>query len=172
MKKVSPAEREQVRVLAIEIGARNAARKLGLNEDTVCSWSLRYDWKLPKRDRNGSVTLSDQMRAAEPASGLQSRVGDVLLASHKELESATRTSLSRATMRAAAEAESLPQVLPHSGRINDVAAAASRLFGWDRNQSGNVTLNQLVVTTEQLQQIRALREVTTDSQSIVLHGER
>jgi transposase-like protein len=44
-----PADREAVRVLAIELGAREAARRLGLNPNTVLSWSKRYNWELPNR---------------------------------------------------------------------------------------------------------------------------
>lgn len=51
-KNKSPVDREAVRVLAIELGAREAARRLGLNEDTVCSWARRYKWNLPQR-KNG-----------------------------------------------------------------------------------------------------------------------
>jgi hypothetical protein len=40
---------ESVRLLAVEIGARQAARKLGLKERTVLTWARRYDWKLPRR---------------------------------------------------------------------------------------------------------------------------
>jgi transposase len=40
---------ESVRLLAVEIGARQAARKLGLKEKTVLTWARRYDWKLPRR---------------------------------------------------------------------------------------------------------------------------
>ena len=39
-----------------------------------------------------------------------------------------------------------------------VAASAARIFGWDRNNKPGVQLNQLVITTEQLQEIRALQE--------------
>ena len=50
-------DRESVRVLAIELGAREAARRLGLNEDTVCSWARRYNWQLPQRKRGRLVLI-------------------------------------------------------------------------------------------------------------------
>lgn len=37
-------DRTQVRILAIQIGVRQAARELGLNEDTVCAWANREGW--------------------------------------------------------------------------------------------------------------------------------
>ncbi len=55
-----PVDREAVRVLAIELGAREAARRLGLNRNTVISWARRYNWKLPRRaGRPGIVPATD-----------------------------------------------------------------------------------------------------------------
>ena len=44
-----PVSREAVRMLAVSIGAREAARRLGMNESTLLSWSHRLKWKLPRR---------------------------------------------------------------------------------------------------------------------------
>jgi transposase-like protein len=52
--------RESVRVLAQAIGARAAARNLGINEKTVLSWSHRGKWKLPRR-KGGRPTLRSQI---------------------------------------------------------------------------------------------------------------
>jgi hypothetical protein len=60
--------------------------------------------------------------------------GDVLLATHKELEERTKSGMARATARAAAEAERLEQVLPRSQQLQQLASAAARVFGW--NQGG------------------------------------
>lgn len=35
---------EQVRMLVLSVGPREAARRLGLKEDTVCQWSARRGW--------------------------------------------------------------------------------------------------------------------------------
>lgn len=37
-------DKEQVRMLVLEIGPREAARKMGLNENTVRQWSARGGW--------------------------------------------------------------------------------------------------------------------------------
>ena len=151
-----PVDREAVRVLAIELGAREAARRLGLNPNTVLSWSKRYNWELP--NRRGGAT-----KASANAITLQSKPGDVLLATHKELEQATKSSMARATARAAAEAEQLPAVLPRSQQLQQLAAAASRVFGW--GEGITVHANQaLIVTQEQLEQIRQLRGVPEPEQ--------
>jgi hypothetical protein len=46
----------------------------------------------------------------------------------------------------------------NTAQLRDLAAAASRLFGWDTNKGAQVQFNQLCISTEQLQQIRAVRE--------------
>jgi hypothetical protein len=43
-----PVSREAVRILALSIGAREAARRLGMKESTLLSWSHRLKWKLPR----------------------------------------------------------------------------------------------------------------------------
>jgi Putative ATPase subunit of terminase (gpP-like) len=57
-----PADRESVRVLAIELAAREAARKLGLNENTVLSWARRENWNLPKHWRPESNLVAIEAR--------------------------------------------------------------------------------------------------------------
>jgi len=150
--KTKPPDREAVRVLAIELGAREAARRLGLNPNTVLSWAKRYNWELP--NRKGGVT-----KASANAITLQSKPGDVLLTVHKELEGRTKTGLAQATAKAsehAAEQDGATN-LAQSGKLRDLASAAARIFGWDANRTSAVTLNQVVVSQEQLEQIRALR---------------
>ena len=150
--KTKPPDREAVRVLAIELGAREAARRLGLNPNTVLSWAKRYNWELP--NRKGGVT-----KASANAITMQSRPGDVLLTMHKELEGRTKTGLAQATAKAsehAAEQDGATN-LNCSGKLRDLASAAARVFAWDSDKPA-VQFNQLVVTQEQLEQIRALRD--------------
>jgi len=70
----------------------------------------------------------------------------------------TRTALAQATAAAAEQAASQPPppVLSTS-HLRELTASASRVFGWD-NTTHQVTHNQLVITADQLRQIRMLRE--------------
>src|SRR5258707_12726627 len=95
-------DRESVRVLAIELGAREAARRLGLNPNTVLSWVKRDNWELPNRKGGGT-------KASANAITLQSKPGDVLIATHRELEERTKSGLARATARAAEAAATAPE---------------------------------------------------------------
>ena len=59
--------REAVRILAFSIGAREAARRLGIKESTLLSWSHRLKWKLPRH------------KVGRPPLELKVSPGDVLL---------------------------------------------------------------------------------------------
>jgi Putative ATPase subunit of terminase (gpP-like). len=100
-----PVDREAVRVLAIELGAREAARRLKLNPNTVLSWARRYHWKLPDRRDIG--------RPAINPSALSLQSGDVLLDEHKRLEGQTKTALMQ-TLHKAVQAVARKGPLGHN----------------------------------------------------------
>lgn len=83
------AERESVRVLARKIGARAAARRLGISEKTVLSWSHRNKWNLPLRRNIG-----------RPAVRLQVSPTEALL-EYKRDGGLTRTDIAKAKAEAA-----------------------------------------------------------------------
>ena len=83
-----PIDREAVRVLAIELGAREAARRLGIKESTLLSWSHRLKWKLPRR------------KVGRPPLDLKVSPGDVLL-DYKRRGGLTRMDIATAAARAA-----------------------------------------------------------------------
>ena len=143
--------KEAFRMLAVEIGLNAACRKLDVPIPTGKSWARRGGWQLPKRPggRPGR-TLS--------ASSLHP-VAEALVETHKELEDRTKTGLAQATAKAsehAAEQDGAAN-LNCSGKLRDLASAAARVFAWDSDKPA-VQFNQLVVTQEQLEQIRALRD--------------
>jgi hypothetical protein len=122
-------DREAVRVLAIELGAREAARRLGLNPNTVLSWAKRDNWELP--NRKGGAT-----KASANAITLQSKPGDVLIATHKELETKTKTALMQTVAKAAqlAARKSAFDVTT-TGQLRDLALTMAKLCGWDGKPS-------------------------------------
>jgi hypothetical protein len=155
MQKKTAVNKEAFRMLALEIGLNAACRKLGVPIPTGKSWARRGGWKLSKRPggRPGRALTASSASSLHP-------IADALVATHKELEERTKSGLAQATARAAEAAATAPEPLEvsNTAHLRDLAAAASRLFGWDALKGPQVTLNQLCVTTEQLQQIRALRE--------------
>jgi hypothetical protein len=83
-----PVSREAVRILAISIGAREAARRLGIKESTLLSWSHRLKWKLPRH------------KVGRPPLDVKVSPSDVLL-DHKRRGGLTRMDMCRAAAAAA-----------------------------------------------------------------------
>jgi hypothetical protein len=144
-----PVNWEAVRVLAIEFGAREVARRLGINESTVLSRAKREKWNLPKR--KGGATLK-----SANAITLQSMPGDVLLATHRELGERTKSGLARATARAAEAAAKAaePLQVSNTAQLRDLAASAARIFGWNSNKPGVQLNQQFVISQEMIERIR------------------
>jgi hypothetical protein len=98
--------------------------------------------------------------------------GDALIATHKELESTTKTALMQTAAKAAADAAKKPPLeVSNTLQLRDLASAAAKLFGWDQGQKSGDTYNTLVVTRAQLQEIRALREQALREQTDVQGDE-
>ncbi len=129
--------KEAVRLLAIQIGVREAARRLDLNEDTVCSWAKRGNWFATP-----AVTYKP------PAQAMQAP-GDVML---QELEAngrATKLSLSRSAKRLAAESENA--TLGQSKHVLNVAKTAATISpelyaSGDKNQA-QVAVNIAILSS-------------------------
>ena len=80
--------KEAVRILAFSIGAREAARRLGIKESTLLSWSHRLKWKLPRH------------KVGRPPLDLKVSPSDVLL-DYKRRGGLTRMDMCRAAAAAA-----------------------------------------------------------------------
>ncbi len=115
----------------MEIGLRPAARKLGLNEDTVCKWAERGDWRISDKAKNGRP----------PVSTMSAQPGDVLLSELATLERETRLSLAKSAANMANQAQSAE--LKASSDVKNVAQTAAIVHRWDakEQQTGNVVVN-------------------------------
>ena len=131
-KELKPIDREAVRVLALEVGAREAARALKLNENTVLAWASRDNWNLPAR--NGLKQMHEA-RVIKSAINVPER----LVEHHKELEARGKKALADVGVRSA---EAIAGNLPvNSARdLNDLANALAKVFGWSQAQS-KITVN-------------------------------
>jgi len=137
------AIQEQVRILALQIGVRPAARQLGLNEDTVCSWASRYDWKTP----------TTQPGPQNSASKLQaSYVADSVASELAENERETRLSLSRYARRAAKDSESA--TLKDAPYVKAAAQVAGITHKWgdQEGKASHFTLNVLNLNSLEVRQ--------------------
>jgi hypothetical protein len=138
-------------MLAVEIGLNEACRKLDVPIPTGKSWARRGGWQLPKRPggRPGR-TLS--------ASSLHP-VAEALVETHKELETKTKTGLMQTAAKAAEHAAEKPPLdVSDTSQLRDLAQSAARFFGWDKKEGPQTQINQLCISTEQLEQIRQLRD--------------
>jgi len=150
--------KEAFRMLAVEIGLNEACRKLDVPIPTGKSWARRGGWQLPKRPGGRPCrTLS--------ASSLNP-IADALVATHKEFETTTKTALMQTTAKAATHAAQKPPLdVSNTSQLRDLAQSAARIFRWDDNDKPGVQLNQqVVITPEQLEQIRQLRAVPEPEQ--------
>ena len=164
-------------MLYMELGPTEAATRTGVPKNTMTKWASRYGWSKARavplkpgrpaatvssyvvRQRDAGVVVADP--AAIGASATLSP-SEALQKARQELDGRTRTALAQATTAAAEQAASQPPppVLSTS-HLRELAAAASRVFGWDGTaKTQGDTYNTLVITQEQLAQIRALRRDT------------
>lgn len=169
-----PVDREGVRLLAMEIGASAAARKLGLSPNTVRSWAKRYNWNLPARAGRPAIV---------PATDLQ-RPGDILLQELKENEEATRTSMSIAARRAAEGtarlSEQNPALARNAQELQQLAGAMARIFGWvsgaqpSVNYYGDVQNNTVVGDGDKRKHLIEQRQrlLEAEAKVIEVNGKR
>ena len=126
----TPVNKEAIRVLVIQHGQREAARIAGLNENTVRSWAMRYNWSTP------TAATKTQPNGHSP---LVERISDELADNERE----TRLSLSRYARRAARDAESAS--LRDAPYVKAAAQVAGITHKWnDTSTTANhFTLNTL-----------------------------
>jgi len=156
----TPEEKIPIKMLYMEVGPSETARRLGLKTGTVTKWASRYKWH---RDKLFAAAAAPKpgarpMRLSQLSQGAET-APDALKKISEELATRTRTALAQAATAAAEAAAAREQPLPvqSTAQLRELAAAASRVFGWD-NTAPQVTHNQLVITVEQLKQIGMLRE--------------
>jgi len=127
-------DREAVRLLAIQFGVREAARRCGLNEDRVCQWSKRGNWfpALPDVQQSAVSTVS--------------RPGDILLQELAEHERTTKLGLATYAKRQAEHLAEKGRLADH-GAFRNITAGSAQLHAWNEEKQGNVfSLNVLNLT--------------------------
>ena len=124
----TPVNKEAIRVLVLQHGQREAARIAGLNEDTVCSWAKRYQWKAASKPqaKTGNTKLIE-------------KISDELADNERE----TRLSLSRYAKRAAQDSENA--TLRDAPLVHKAAQVAGIVHKWNDagSQGQSFTLNVL-----------------------------
>lgn len=140
-------DREAVKILAIAVGVREAARQLNLNEDTVCSWAKRGQW-FKQKPQPPSNAIDLQALQAKPSQAL----AEALAEDGKE----TKLSLSRAARRTAKSVEMMDgeDIYASADKFKHVVGAASQLYGWEAKVEKesdlhiNVLANQALIINQ------------------------
>lgn len=135
-------------MLAIELGAREAARRVGIKESTVLSWARRYNWKLPKR-KGGAIS----------AITLHSKPGDALIAAHEDFEGVTKTALMQTLAKAAQQVAGKKALdVSNTAQLRDICLAAARIFGWEGKPQTEVNItNQVGVVCDEATRARLIK---------------
>jgi hypothetical protein len=128
-----------VRVLAVAVGVREAARQMGISEDAVRQRSKREGWMacpkaLAQRALAKPVT-SVSPDALSPA--------DALVNVFRERKRRTKLGLSKYAAEAAERAGESDGDLALSRNVRDVAAVHSTLWPEDHNERGILNVNVL-----------------------------
>ena len=155
-------DREQVRMLVLQIGVRPAARQLGITESTVQYWCSKNKWLQSIRDAQklppGMTTPIKPIKSSnssnrakctilEPARSPAEVMTDELAAHGGR----SRIALARAATRSLEVAAETGVAIETAADLLQAARAASLAHGWD-NQSGSkgrpmLTLNVLGTVT-------------------------
>lgn len=125
-------DREAVRVLAIAIGVREAARQLNLDENTVLQWSKRGKWFAKPELPILPPTMQKKVvpGVINPAVALQNAL--------MEMSGKTKLGLGKACVKLAGkfadmDADELIQVTP---AMKDTASVGQKAFDWSSGASG------------------------------------
>ncbi len=140
--------KEAVRLLVIQHGQREAARIAGLNENTVRSWAMRYNWATATKSQpNGHSALVERV---------QSEI--------ERLEHETRSSLARSAARLAKKSERT--TLGNSGHVHNVAKTAAIVHRWDAKSenSQNVVVNVALLGVQPSEVSATVLDVDSESQ--------
>jgi hypothetical protein len=136
------SDRDKAKPYVLLLGVREAARQLGLNEDTVSAWSARYHWLKDHREAIAN-SKKNYLQAAASSSP------NTLSVYSKN----TKLSLAVATNKAAKKLSKLPAtklVRPDmSVSVKNYTSTASVLHDWQAEQPGSGVVSPLTVYSKQ-----------------------
>lgn len=128
-------DREQVRIVALAVGVREAARQYELPEATVQAWSARYGW-FAKEEAVATVQEAAKERVRE-RQGLQPAATKSAAEVLKAYDGETRFSLAKgiaAGARAVSEMDG-QEVLMSAPLVSQLAKSAAVVHGWTGNSA-------------------------------------
>ena len=159
-----------VRVLAVAVGVREAARQMGISQDAVRQRSKRERWMT-------SVEASAQRALSKPVTRLSPDVlspADALGNVLNERKHRTKLGLSKYAAEAAERAGESDGDLALSRNVRDVAAIGSTLWPEDHNEPGILTVAYLTgeKQPERIEKRVEALEVESSHESIAAKTEK
>lgn len=129
-------DREAVRVLVVALGVRQAAREMGLSEDTVSAWSARGEWL--KKDAEMRELGLTRVREREEAAGRVQAIAskspsDALADVLSDLSQRSKLGFLKASARVAehlAREEDADALLARAKSASGWAKTAALAGGW------------------------------------------
>lgn len=118
-------EKEAVRLLVIEIGATNTARRLGIKESTISTWATRYGWSKEMKP------LGKRRFIVTPA--------QALIDEYKDLDGDSRISLARGLNKSARAVANMTgeDIIEKADKVKSVAQSVSLVHAWQADRPVN-----------------------------------
>lgn len=131
-------DKEQVRMLVLSVGVREAARQLDLNQETVAAWSARGDWLAHTREK---PVLPKSMQPI--ASGASIKPADALTEILTTEAKETRQFLSKTAHKAAKRASEQTgnEIIASSDKVLNIGKLAALTHGWNKDDAGGSRIN-------------------------------
>lgn len=128
-------DRNEVRIVAVQIGVREAARQFGLSEETVMSWSKREGWLREKEEQEEIVERAKwQKRESQGLPAVARTASEIL----KSYDGDTRMGLAKGLKAGADHVAQLDgqEVLMAAGQVAQLAKASGLVHNWQANSAG------------------------------------
>lgn len=136
-------QREAVKTLAIAVGVREAARQLGINQNTVRQWSSRFKWFKQPDSIPVPPTITKQ-------NGLSitsvTKPSEALRIALEDDSRTTKLGLSKAARRAAETFQGMTGagVIKRAKQLKEVTGTAAQIHNWEgQHGSSNLDINVL-----------------------------
>ena len=147
-----PVNWEAVRMLALVVGVRESARRMGISEEAVKKRCTREGWLATKEARAVNKMAIAQRTGVTASVCPQKSPVALIHAEITNLGGKSRLSLARGVAKAAETVESMSgdEILDRSGDVKSIAQTADLVHGWkDAAPSVKIRLDVLSGASEQ-----------------------
>lgn len=140
-------DRQQVRLLVLTVGVREAAKQLGLSSATVGAWSARGKWLAQTKPQ---PALLPKPASMQPTNSANKTPVNALTDALADDNKATRHALSKALRKGAEHAADMQPgaILKQSRAVVDMAKGAGLVHEWNGSKPDGGLVNVTLVRLE------------------------